>query len=304
MRERNGDQLITDGPFAETKEQLAGYFVVECESLERALSIAGRFPEARLEAVEVSTDHGNVRRRLVTPSTILEDQLETLAPQVLAAVVRSRGIFDSAEEAVQEALLAAATQWPAEGAPASPLGWLIAVANRRMTDSWRSELARRRRESTAATQPPPEALFSPPADVDANIDKDALRPILVFMCCHPSLNTSGQIALTLRAIGGILTTAQIARAFLIPEATMAQRSAAQNSGLRIRAPDFGYLMNLSARSGCAQSFMYSISYSMKGIQRLLVPISTEPTSHRRQSDSRAVFTNCFPTTAKSLDCWR
>ncbi|GAA3203644.1 RNA polymerase sigma factor [Dactylosporangium siamense] len=139
----------------------------------------------------------------------LEDLLRELAPQVLGALVRRYGHFDHAEDAVQEALIAAAAQWPAAGVPDSPRGWLITVAARRLTDLLRSESARLRRE----------AEWVPPPPVDAHQD-DSL--ILLAMCCHPSLQAPDQIALTLRAVGG-LSTAEVARAFLVPEATMARR---------------------------------------------------------------------------------
>ena len=146
--------------------------------------------------------------------------LRRLAPQVLGAVVRRYGHFDTAEDAVQEALLAAATQWPAEGIPDNPRGWLITVASRRMTDLLRSEQARQRREETAARQILPGQWLAPAADSAATESDDTL--ILLFLCCHPALSPASQIALTLRAVGG-LATAEIARAFLVPEATMTRR---------------------------------------------------------------------------------
>jgi RNA polymerase sigma factor (sigma-70 family) len=149
----------------------------------------------------------------------VEDLLRECAPQVLGALVRRYGQFEACEDAVQEALLAAATQWPAEGVPDSPRGWLITVASRRLTDVLRSESARRRPEVTAATSTPSDELLAPPADVAPTKD-DTLT--LLFMCCHPALSPASQIALTLRAVAG-LTTAEIASAFLVPEATMAQR---------------------------------------------------------------------------------
>jgi RNA polymerase sigma factor (sigma-70 family) len=144
----------------------------------------------------------------------MEDLLRTLAPQVLGALVRRYGHFDTAEDATQEALIAAATQWPAEGVPDNPRGWLILVAARRLTDLLRSEQARavRQHQFQQYGWQPPE-----PAGGDQD---DSL--ILLFMCCHPSLPVAAQIALTLRAVGG-LTTAEIARAFLVPEDTMTRR---------------------------------------------------------------------------------
>ena len=144
--------------------------------------------------------------------TGLEDLLRELAPRVLAALVRRYGDFGAAEDATQEALLAAATRWPADGVPDRPDAWLVRVASRKLTDQWRSEEASRRRTPAAE-------LVAPPADVPEASD-DTL--ILFALCCHPGLTPASQIALTLRAVGG-LTTAEIARAFLVPEPTMAQR---------------------------------------------------------------------------------
>jgi RNA polymerase sigma factor (sigma-70 family) len=149
------------------------------------------------------------------------DQLRRLAPQVLGALVRRYGHFDLSEDAVQEALLAAAMQWPEQGVPENPRGWLITVASRRLTDELRSEQARRRREDAAAAQIPSDKAVAPAAGEEQPPDQDDTLTLL-FLCCHPALSPASQIALTLRAVGG-LTTAQIASAFLVPEATMAQR---------------------------------------------------------------------------------
>ncbi|MBB5791953.1 RNA polymerase sigma factor (sigma-70 family) [Jiangella mangrovi] len=151
----------------------------------------------------------------------VEDLLREQAPQVLGALVRRYGHFDAAEDAVQDALLAAAVQWPDAGVPDNPRAWLITVASRRLTDQLRSESARRRREeSAAALTPSADQFTAPPAD-EAPADSDDTLTLL-FMCCHPSLSAPSQVALTLRAVGG-LTTTQIARAFMVPEATMGQR---------------------------------------------------------------------------------
>ncbi|MFI7063173.1 RNA polymerase sigma factor [Kribbella sp. NPDC050124] len=151
----------------------------------------------------------------------VETLLRELAPQVLGFLARRHGQFDLCEDAVQEALLAAATQWPVDGVPANPRGWLITVATRRLTDQFRSEHARRRREDTVAAMSGPEELVAPGADVDAPPDADDTLTLL-FLCCHPAVTPASQVALTLRAVGG-LTTAEIARAFMVPEATMAPR---------------------------------------------------------------------------------
>ncbi|HEU4426697.1 MAG TPA: sigma-70 family RNA polymerase sigma factor [Pilimelia sp.] len=151
----------------------------------------------------------------------LEDLLRGLAPQVLGALVRRFGNFAAAEDAVQEALLAAAQQWPESGVPESPRGWLIQVAFRRMTDQLRSDYARRHREDLAAMREPTDRQLAPPADSEPGPDRDDTLTLL-FMCCHPALTPASAIALTLRAVGG-LTTAEIGNAFMVPEATMAQR---------------------------------------------------------------------------------
>ncbi|NBE55956.1 RNA polymerase sigma factor [Streptomyces boluensis] len=167
----------------------------------------------------------------------LEDLLRGNAPQVLGALLRRYGHFDLAEEAVQEALLAAAEQWPEQGTPGNPRGWLIKVASRRLTDLLRSEEARRRREEAAAALTPRDAFVAPaPGESRAPSEDDTLT--LLFLCCHPELTPAAQVALTLRAVGG-LTTAEIARAHLVPEATMAQRiSRAKQKvrGVRFRQP--------------------------------------------------------------------
>jgi RNA polymerase sigma factor (sigma-70 family) len=142
----------------------------------------------------------------------VDEQLRELAPQVLAALVRRGGDFETSEDAVQEALLAAATQWPHEGGPDNPRGWLITVASRRRIELWRNESARRRREEAAVAATPTPA---PVPEVD-----DTLT--LLMLCCHPALSAASQVALTLRAVGG-LRTDEIARAFLVPEATIGQR---------------------------------------------------------------------------------
>jgi RNA polymerase sigma factor (sigma-70 family) len=143
----------------------------------------------------------------------VEDLLRELAPQVLGTLVRRYRQFDAAEDAVQEALLAAATQWPEQGVPDHPRPWLVTAASRRLIDGWRSESARRRREET-------EALLEIRRPSEASEQDDTLT--LLFLCCHPALSVPSQLALTLRAVGG-LTTTEIANAFLVPEATMAQR---------------------------------------------------------------------------------
>jgi predicted RNA polymerase sigma factor len=180
----------------------------------------------------------------------VERLLRELAPQVLALLVRRHGDFDTCEDAVQEALLAAAVRWPADGIPANPLGWLVTVGSRRWIEVWRNDAARRRREQTAALLVAPNPGSGPAVD-------DTLT--LFMLCCHPTLTLVSQVALTLRAVGG-LSTAEIARGLLVPEATVAQRiSRAKQriraSGAQFRPPPPG---EHTARVAAVLSVLYLI----------------------------------------------
>jgi RNA polymerase sigma factor (sigma-70 family) len=173
---------------------------------------------------------------VIEDATGLEDLLREAAPQILGALLRKYRDFDAAEDAVQEALLAAATQWPVSGFPDSPRAWLIQVASRRLTDHVRTESARRRRQGVIVAQAPTEQ--APPDEVFSESKDDTLA--LLFMCGHPALSSASATALTLRAVGG-LTTAEIAAAFMVPEATMAQRisrakQTIKTSGVPFRLP--------------------------------------------------------------------
>ncbi|MFJ4594550.1 MULTISPECIES: RNA polymerase sigma factor [unclassified Kitasatospora] len=155
-----------------------------------------------------------------------EDLLRALTPQVLGTLVRRYGRFEGCEDAVQEAVLAATVQWPSEGMPDNPHGWLVTVAARRLIDQLRRDRARRERESATATEVvPPEV-----PDTDDTL-------VLLFLCCHPTLTAASRTALTLRAVGG-LTTAEIARAFLVPEATMAARISRAKQRIRAAGSSF------------------------------------------------------------------
>jgi predicted RNA polymerase sigma factor len=176
----------------------------------------------------------------VTSTHRIEDLLREFAPQVLAALVRRYGQFDACEDAVQEALLAASRQWLTEGVPDQPRSWLLTVSSRALVDAWRADSARRRRETAAALDPTDGASTdgastdgastdgAPAADLTVHLADDLAGAdrddtlALLFLCCHPALSPPSQLALTLRAVGG-LATAQIAVAFLVPEATIAKR---------------------------------------------------------------------------------
>ncbi|WP_437934112.1 RNA polymerase sigma factor [Sorangium sp. So ce341] len=190
-----------------------------------------------------------------------ERLLRDLAPQVLGVILRRFRDFGAAEDAVQEALVAAATQWPRDGVPDEPRAWLIQVASRRITDHVRSEAARRRREAFVVSLVPPEQQIALAADSDEAVEQDDTLALL-FMCCHPALSTSSAIALTLRAVGG-LTTGEIARAFLVPEATMAQRisrakQTIKASGVPFEMPTAPAPEERSARLGAVLHVLYLI----------------------------------------------
>ncbi|HWU90899.1 MAG TPA: sigma-70 family RNA polymerase sigma factor, partial [Kofleriaceae bacterium] len=188
----------------------------------------------------------------------LERLLRELAPRVLGAVTRRFHDFGAAEDAVQEALIAAAERWPRDGVPEDPCAWLIRVAARRIVDHVRAETARRRRAEIVVSLVPPEEQLALPADLDEGPERDDTL-LLLFMCCHPALSASSAIALTLRAVGG-LTTAEIARAFLVPEATMAQRisrakQTIKESGVPFELPAEG---ELHERLGAVLHVLYLI----------------------------------------------
>jgi DNA-directed RNA polymerase specialized sigma24 family protein len=225
--------VVTDGRFQEFKEWVTGYQIVDVESegagdrdRREALGRAGarrrRDPAADPGAAGDGPGAVRCRRdgdipptgrgRALNVSSNVEELLRELAPQVLGTLARRTGDFDGAEDAVQEALLAAALQWPRDGVPEKPRGWLLQTAARRMIDERRSEQSRRNRES--------RALLQEVSGREVSAQDDTLT--VLFMCCHPALTPASAIALTLRAVGG-LTTAEIANAFLVGGATMAQR---------------------------------------------------------------------------------
>jgi RNA polymerase sigma factor (sigma-70 family) len=165
----------------------------------------------------------------------VEDLLRSLAPQVLSALVRRHQSFDLCEDAVQDALVEAAAQWPQRGMPDHPRAWLITVATRRLIDRVRSDHARRRRAERVVVGAPPAEFMTVPAERGDGDRDDSL--VLLLLCCHPALSPPTQIALTLRAVGG-LTTAEIAGAFFVPEATMAQRISRAKQGIREAGASF------------------------------------------------------------------
>ena len=231
----------------------------------------------------------------------VEDLLRELAPQVLATLVRRYGQFHLCEDASQEALLAAALRWPAEGIPENPRGWLITVGSRRLMDQVRSEQSRRNREDLIAAATPQSELLGPPADAEPADHDDSLA--LLFGCCHPALSSPSQIALTLRAVGG-LSTAQIAAAFGVPEATMAQRISRAKQTIIQAGADFSIpaAAERTERLKAVLHVLYLIfseGYSTSDGEELTVPaLSREAIRLTRW------LRRCCPRTARWPACWR
>ena len=226
-------------------------------------------PEPRAEgAAERSAERSAERT--------IEGLLRELAPQVLGAVIRRSGDFAAAEDAVQQALIAAAERWPGDGVPDDPRAWLVRVASRRIIDHVRAEAARRRREELVVSLVPAEDQLALAAGEDDGSD-DSL--VLLMMCCHPALSPASAIALTLRAVGG-LTTAEIARAFLVPEATMAQRisrakQSIQASGVPFELPAAAQWGERLAAVLHVLYLMFNEGYTSSGPELTRVDLSGE-----------------------------
>ena len=218
VRVRQGETLLTDGPFAETKEQLTGYFVFECDNLDQALAIAARVPGARARGDRgaPAPRHGRGDVTVVTRTgdrANLDRIFREHYGRVLAWLIRGTGDFGVAEEALQEACMVALRQWPRDGLPDNPAGWLAVVARNRALDAMRRDRSRADREQDVIA-------FPEVAEYAVQLEDERLR--LIFTCCHPALSLDARVALTLRTVGG-LSTPEIAHAFLLPESTLAQR---------------------------------------------------------------------------------
>ena len=189
----DGVPAVTDGPYIEAKEYIGSFDIVDCETR----SGRSRSPHGSRSPASGRWRCGRSCTRprpTCEPGTRVEDVLRALAPQVLGALVRRYGHFDACEDAVQEALLAAAVQWPEQGQPENPRAWLITVASRRLTDELRSNESRRRREDSTSAMTPPQALVAPAADAGPLPEGDDTLTLL-FLCCHPELSPASQLAL-------------------------------------------------------------------------------------------------------------
>ena len=221
VRLQDGDVLMTDGPFAEGKEHIGGFLIVKAPDLDAALDWGRRTARA-IDAARSRSGRSRESWRADRPVPTLDtSEIERVFREeygrAVAVLVRHFGDIDVAEEAVQDAFAVAVQRWPSDGVPPSPAGWIITTARNRAIDRLRREASREDRHAQAVrcsrrSREEPEE--------EGAVRDDRLR--LIFTCCHPALATGAQVALTLRLLGG-LTTAEIARAFLVPEPTMAQR---------------------------------------------------------------------------------
>jgi RNA polymerase sigma factor (sigma-70 family) len=206
-----------------------------------------------------------------------QDLLRDLAPKVLGGLLRRYRDFGGCEDAAQEALIAAAMQWPTQGVPDNPKGWLITVATRRLTDQIRADTARRLREQLVVSLIPADEQIALAADAAGVNERDETLD-LYFMCCHPALSEASQVALTLRAVGG-LATGEIARAFLVPEATMAQRLTRAKQTIKSEGAAFPELTpaDRAARLPVVLKVLYLIfseGYTASGGDQYRVDLST------------------------------
>ena len=224
MREENGTPLVTDGPFAETREQLGGYYLLDVENLDEAIKWAKRCPGVRYGTIELRPIQEYRAGLNATTRTDAADAVARCfrAEFGRAVAILARGLggdVDRAEEAVQDAYAVALDRWPRDGVPSAPAGWILTTAKRRAIDRLRREAALRDKQAVLARELE-EAVRDLPGEDAAMIPDERLG--LVFACCHPALAVEAQVPLTLRLVGG-LTVPEIARALLLPEATVAQR---------------------------------------------------------------------------------
>ena len=224
VRVREGKTLTTDGPFAETREQLGGYYLVEAKDLDTAVGLAARIPEAKRGIDRSQAGHD---LQVICPADI-DRIFRDEAGRALATLIRLVGDFDLAEDALQDAFAVALERWAAGELPDNPRAWLVNVGRNKAIDrsGARPPSAASSRRSCMSSSSTRRRAGEPPA----MLDDDMLR--LIFTCCHPAFAPEVQVALTLRTVCG-LSTAQVARAFLIGEDAMAQRLVRAKQKIRL-----------------------------------------------------------------------
>ena len=235
VRSRHGDVVMTDGPFAEGKEHMGGFTVISVPDLDAALDWGRQIAEITTLPCEVwplrSQEDLRGQEDLRSPTEAEHHARPVPGPDIervfreeygraVSVLVRVFGDIDIAEDAVQDAFARAVARWPADGLPPSPAGWIITTARNQAIDRLRREASRSDRHAQAALLHASQDAAGTEPGREGPVRDDRLR--LLFTCCHPALSPAAQVALTLRLLGG-LTTAEIARAFLVPEPTMAQR---------------------------------------------------------------------------------
>ena len=294
VRADGGDVSMTDGPYAETKEQMGGFWIIEAPDLDAALDWAAKAAAACEGPVEVRPDG----RCLTRSRTIFRRE----AGRCTATLIRVLGDIDLAEDAVAEAFAIAAERWPIDGVPPNPGGWITTTARNRAIDRLRRESTRTDRHVAAHRLhvDDMEPDHNPELDdLDAFVDvvaDDQLR--LMFLCCHPALAADAQVALTLRLLGG-LDTPEIARAFLVPEATLAQRIVRAKRKLRDNHAPYRVPARRRAPRPAARRARHRVPHLHRGAHRhhraTTSPASTSPA---RRSASDGCSPSSCPTNPK------
>ena len=330
VRVVDGRTITTDGPFAETKETLGGFYLVEAADLDEAIAYAAMIPGARNGCIEVrpiwdytiaggerpgrrrrpGTDGPGRSRPSLTGSDAAHEIVDRLFREeqgrAVATLIRVTGDFDLAEEAVQDAFISALETWPSRGVPDNPGAWITTTARNRAIDRLRRRKRLVEKTETLAREAAIESELrghrSGPSEDAMHIADDRLR--LIFTCCHPALAMDARVALTLRTLGG-LTTPEIARAFLVPEPTLAQRLVRAKRKIR----DAGHPLSrpaggAPARAARRRPARRSTSSSTRAMPRRRATRSSGASCAPRRSGWHGSSSRCSPTSRRRAGCSR